>query len=694
MSLYSGIKFSASELQAQADAKTASDRNQASTSTSISTSSSTSETKPSSSGPSASAPKAAAGYSAALKFAPRIPKPKPTTSNARPAGFVPAPLTSIGNGLASASSSVDIVRSAEPILNVQQEKEIQFGPDGLPLAKAPAMTLAAGQKGKFGKRDRGAGDGQKKKKKKKKKIQQPLMPTFDPDEQYDPNRPNDLGEYQQYRKRLREERRAKLLEERRRKAEGLGGSSDESSYYTDSEEDVAPRRDAPKMFAPPKMYSPPSAARRDLPREEPSSRPPPPPPSTQSSLNDDPYARRAAMTQVSTGDDDAFARRAALSAPIQPPSANSGDEAYARRAALSGDEAYARRLALSQGQGAPSFAPPTASIPGFGAPPPPSFAPPPPPNFASAPRPPPNFAPPPPSALSGAPPPPPPQLQHLSVADIPGFGLSTPAPTSGSSTVVPAQAPAAPGSEDFAKMLEERKKAAEAIAAKFKLLAGGGAGASSAPVLAPPVEPQDDAGGGTFAEKMMRKWGHKEGTGLGAHGTGIVHALAAEHIQAAPRPVDPNQPLSKRALAKQKAAAANAKNRKWVQAPNARGRIVNANEDERQREEKGRLGEASRVICLVGLVDGVEEVDEELSDEIGEECSKWGIVERVVLHMVEPPPPEPSECLRVFIVFSGMAGAWRATRELDGRFFGGKKIRATYFDEARFDAGDRDGEII
>lgn len=50
------------------------------------------------------------------------------------------------------------------------------------------------------------------------------------------------------------------------------------------------------------------------------------------------------------------------------------------------------------------------------------------------------------------------------------------------------------------------------------------------------------------------------------------------------------------------------------------------------------------------------------------------IVERVVLHMVEPAPEEPSECLRVFVVFSGLAGAWRATRELDGRFFGGKKI--------------------
>lgn len=43
-------------------------------------------------------------------------------------------------------------------------------------------------------------------------------------------------------------------------------------------------------------------------------------------------------------------------------------------------------------------------------------------------------------------------------------------------------------------------------------------------------------------------------------------------------------------------------------------------------------------------------------------------------HLVEPPPPDPVECLRVFIVFSGMAGAWRSIKELDGRFFGGRKI--------------------
>jgi splicing factor 45 len=113
----------------------------------------------------------------------------------------------------------------------------------------------------------------------------------------------------------------------------------------------------------------------------------------------------------------------------------------------------------------------------------------------------------------------------------------------------------------------------------------------------------------------MRRWGHQEGSGLGAKGEGIVHALTVEHVAA-----ETKGSLSKRQLAKQKAAAANAKQRKWVQAPNARGKIVNANDEAKAKE----AGEAGRVVCLVGLVAGVDEVDEELSEEIGEECSKFG----------------------------------------------------------------------
>ncbi|WVF71550.1 hypothetical protein IAT40_006358 [Kwoniella sp. CBS 6097] len=717
MSLYGGIKFSLPGSSGSGSAKDDS-ANQTQSPTGLASGSSTpapagGETSTSNR---AGLGKSTGEWSAALKFAPRVNKPKPASSNpasnSRPAGagFVPVSTSAASDTL---QKQADIVRSAEPVLkstNVPAlgigtgtgtgpaEDEVQFGPDGLPLAKAPAMTLNAAGKGAATKRGK-AGDAQKKKKKKKRAIRQQLMPTFDPDEQYDPNRPNDLGEYQQYRKRLREERRAKLLEEKRRRAQGL--SSEESSYYTDSE-DEAPRRDAPKMFAPPKMYSESS----NKPSQPPSNFYPPPPsisasppPLPSSSISgDDAYARRAALSQpqfqpfsqlqtMSASGDDAYARRVAMSQ--QPASGDdayairaamaqpaSGDDAYARRIAMSqtqpqaqgsssGDDAYARRVAMSQGQGqAPSFTPP-------------SFVP------------------------TNAPPPPPPSFAPASQAGpsvVPGLTSVPPAagvgPASGGEG----------GNEDFAKMLEERKKAAEAIAAKFKALAGSGAGAGAGAGLAvglssdpgaavelPAQAVEEDTGGGSFAEKMMRKWGHKEGQGLGVRGEGIVHALSAEHVVVPPKP---GENLSKRQLAKQKAAMANAKNRKWVQNANSRGRIVNANDDSRMAEEKGRLGEASRVICLVGLVEGVEDVDEELSDEIGEECSKYGIVERVVLHMVEPPPPEPSECLRVFIVFSGMAGAWRATKELDGRFFGGRKIRATYFDEARFDGGDRDGPLL
>lgn len=119
----------------------------------------------------------------------------------------------------------------------------------------------------------------------------------------------------------------------------------------------------------------------------------------------------------------------------------------------------------------------------------------------------------------------------------------------------------------------------------------------------------------------MRKWGHKEGQGLGSKGEGITEALSVEHVEAPPK--NPAG-MSKRQLAKQKAAAANAKNRKWVQHTKAQGKIVNAQEEVRQKGELEKYGEPSRVVCLRGIVDDVDDIDEDLADEIGEECSKHG----------------------------------------------------------------------
>ncbi|KAF2548006.1 hypothetical protein F2Q70_00021344 [Brassica cretica] len=85
-----------------------------------------------------------------------------------------------------------------------------------------------------------------------------------------------------------------------------------------------------------------------------------------------------------------------------------------------------------------------------------------------------------------------------------------------------------------------------------------------------------------------------------------------------------------------------------------------------------------------GPMVGPGEVDDELEEEVGSECGKYGTVTRVLIFEITEANFSTHEAVRIFVQFSRPEETTKALVDLDGRFFGGRTVRATFYDEVKF----------
>lgn len=81
---------------------------------------------------------------------------------------------------------------------------------------------------------------------------------------------------------------------------------------------------------------------------------------------------------------------------------------------------------------------------------------------------------------------------------------------------------------------------------------------------------------------------------------------------------------------------------------------------------------------------GPGEVDDELEGEVASECHKYGTVTRVLIFEITEPNFPVDEAVRIFVQFDRSEATTKALIDLDGRFFGGRVVRASFFDEEKF----------
>lgn len=184
-----------------------------------------------------------------------------------------------------------------------------------------------------------------------------------------------------------------------------------------------------------------------------------------------------------------------------------------------------------------------------------------------------------------------------------------------------------------------------------------------------PPSSSNSYGASSVAARIMAKYGFKEGQGLGKKEQGMAMALQVEktskrggriihekEIMLPPPPPAGGSPLLGVGVADL--------------APKPEPSITEI------------MRSPSKIVLLRNMV-GPGEVDEDLEPEVKDECNtKYGDVIKVMIHEVSTLPHD--EAVRIFVEFKRIESAIKAVVDLNGRFFGGRTVKAGFYDVEKF----------
>lgn len=190
-----------------------------------------------------------------------------------------------------------------------------------------------------------------------------------------------------------------------------------------------------------------------------------------------------------------------------------------------------------------------------------------------------------------------------------------------------------------------------------------------------PVGPRAGLGSGSVAQRIMARYGYKQGQGLGKQEQGMSQALQVEKTSKRGGKIIHEKDIAKEPPTPLVAPLG-------PPPPMAPPPSQQLQQLQQQNESiTDMMRNPSKVVLLRNMV-GPGEVDDDLEPETKEECSKYGEVVRCLIYEIPGVPDE--EAVRIFIEFKSMASAIKAVVDTNGRYFGGRIVKASFYDHDKF----------